>query len=261
MPLHLVAHLQEGLEARAAQCLGDVLTAAAHRLLRLDRVEQPAHLVDIDPGVPDLQESHRRVVGHLGAVTADGQARRGVGVPVREAVVSRRHGEAGRQALDIPLERRRERLIEVIDVEDQPPVGRGEHAKVQQVSIAARLHPDISGGRVRQIPRHRRGRAAEVGKRRGGHAPVPDRQQIWYPRLGLLLQGGDRVWPVLRRRPLRVAQPGHQLAPLTARGTPLIGREHLVRRGQNARRSLDHQLTSPTWLPAATGRNRQATAP
>ena len=193
LPLHLVAHLQERFETRPAPRLGDVPTAAVHRLLRLERGGQPAHLVDIDPGVPDLEESHRRIVSHLGAVTAHGQTRRGVGVSVRETVVSRGDGEAGRQALYIPFERRRERLIEVIDVEDQPPVRLREHAKIQQVSVAASLHPDISSGGVRQIPCHRRCRAAEVGKRRRSHAPVPDRYQIRHPRPGLLLQGGDRV--------------------------------------------------------------------
>ena len=85
LPLHLVAHLQERFETRPSPRLGDVLTAAAHRLLRLQRGPQPAHVLDIDAGVPDLEESHRRIVSHLGAVTVHGQTRRGAGVPVRSS--------------------------------------------------------------------------------------------------------------------------------------------------------------------------------
>ena len=211
LPLDLVAHLQERFKARAALRLGYVLAAAANGLLRLERVEQPGHLVDIDPGIPDLEESHRSIVSHLSAIAADSQSRRVTGVAVGEAIVPRGDGEACRQALDVPVERRRERLIEVVDVEDQPPVGRGEHAEIQQVRVTAGLHPDISRGRVREIPCHRRRRAAEVGKRRGGHAPIADRDQIRYPGPGLLLENGDRVGPVLRRCPLRVADRGANL--------------------------------------------------
>jgi hypothetical protein len=79
---------------------------------------------------------------------------------------------------------------------------------------------------------------------------VPDRYQVRHPRPGLLLQDGDRVGPVLLRRPQRVTQPGHQPAPLTAPGTPLVGREHLMRRSKNTRRSLAHEVTPATTVGA-----------
>ena len=205
LPLDLVAHLQECLEARAAVRLRYVPVAAPYGRLRLDRVEQPAHFIDIDPGIPDLEETHRSVARHLDAIAAHGQTRGGMGIAVLEAIVARSDGEAGRQPLDVPLERRRQRLIEVVDIEDQAPVGRRVHAEIQQVRVPAGLHPDIRCRRVREIPCHRRGSAAEIGKRRGDHAPVADRYQIRHPGLGLLLENGDRVWPVRRRRPLRVA--------------------------------------------------------
>ena len=205
LPLDLLAHLQEGPPTRAAARLGYVPVAAAHGRLRLERVVEPAHLVDIDPGIPDLEETHRGVVRHLGAIAAHGQTRGGVGLAIRKAVVPRSDGEAGRQPLDVPFERRRKRLVEVVDVEDQPPVGGSVHAEIQQVGVTAGLHPDISRRRMREIPGHRRRSAAEVGERRGHHAPVANRYQIGHPGPGLLLQNGDRVWPVRRRRPLRVA--------------------------------------------------------
>ncbi len=241
LPVDLVAHLEERLQAGALACLGDVVAAALHRLLRLERIEQAGDLVDVDPGVPDLQEAHCRVAEHLGAVAADGLPRRGVGVAVAEALLAGGDREAGRQALEVPLERGRQGLVEVVDVEDQAPVGRGEHAEVQQVRVAARLHPDAGRRRVRQIPGHRRGRAAEVGKRRRDHAPVPDRHQVGYPGPGLLLEYVDRVRPVRRRLPLGMAQRGHFPALLAPPLPPLLRGEQLVRWGEDARRHSAHE--------------------
>jgi len=127
-----------------------------------------------------------------------------VRVAIGEPVVAGGDGEARRQPLDVPFERRRERLVEVVHVEHQPPVGRREHAEVQQVRVTARLHPDIGPWRVREIPGHRRRRAAEVGERRGDHPPVPDRDQLGYPGLGLLLENGDRVGTIRRGIPPRM---------------------------------------------------------
>ena len=252
LSLDLVAHLQEGAQAGAAVRLRNVPVAAAYCLLRLDRVEQPAYLVDIDPGIPDLEEPHCRVLRHLGAVAARCLSRGGARVVVAEAIVPRGDGDAGRKSLDVPVERRRERLVEVVDVEDQVPVGRRVHAEVQQVRVTAGLYPDIGAGRVREIPGHRRRRAAEVGERRGGHAPVADRYQIRHPGLGLLLENGDRVGPFRRRRPLRVAGPGHGCAVRSAPGPPLVRREHLMRRRQDTRTHLAHQVPHlQSWpLPA-----------
>ena len=72
---------------------------------------------------------------------------------VGEAVVARGDQHAGRQPLDVPLPGARQRLVEVVDVEHQPPLGRGEHAEVRQVRVAAALnHADRSAA-------WRRGRA------------------------------------------------------------------------------------------------------
>jgi hypothetical protein len=145
--------------------------------------------------------------------------------------------------LDVPLERGGQRLVEVVDVEDQPPVRRGEHAEVQQVRVAAALHPDAGRGRVREVPRHRRRRAAEIGERRGEHAAVPDRHQVGHARGGLLLEDRDRVRPVGRRLPPRVVGAGYLLAPGAPAGLPLLRREYLVRRGEDTWRHFHKPLT------------------
>jgi hypothetical protein len=68
LPVHLVAQLEHCPQARAAARLGYIPAALARGRFRLDRVEHLADLVDLDPGMPDLQEAHCGVVRHLGAV-------------------------------------------------------------------------------------------------------------------------------------------------------------------------------------------------
>ena len=63
---------------------------------------------------------------------------------LREAVVARRDREARREALDVVLERARQRLVEVVEVEQQLPLRRGERAEVRQVGVAAQL--DLQAG-------------------------------------------------------------------------------------------------------------------
>src|ERR1022692_2662807 len=100
----------------------DIPAAATDRLLRLLRGELPGHPLDIDPGVPDIQESLLGKASHLGPVTARAVPGRLPAGLVLEAVVPGRDGEAGGQPLDVPVERARERLVEVVDIEDQAAV-------------------------------------------------------------------------------------------------------------------------------------------
>ena len=79
-----------------------------------------------------------------------------------EAAVAPRDGEARGEPLDVPLERAGERLVEVVEAEDDLAVGRGEAAEVRQVRIAAELGVE-PGARARwrdptPSGRRRRGR-------------------------------------------------------------------------------------------------------
>jgi len=95
-----------------------------------------------------------------------------------EAVVAGRDLEAGSEALDVPLERSRRRLVEVVDVEHQAAVGRGEPPEVGQVGVTAELHLEIGGGRHREIGRHDERRAPVEGERRHQHALVAQRHEL-----------------------------------------------------------------------------------
>jgi len=58
---------------------------------------------------------------------------------VAEVALSCRDLEAGREALDIPLERARERLVEVVGVEDEVAFRRREAAEIGEVRVAREL--------------------------------------------------------------------------------------------------------------------------
>ncbi len=47
---------------------------------------------------------------------------------------------AGRQSLDVPLPGSGQRFIEVVDVEENVALRRGEAAEIHQVSVATGLH-------------------------------------------------------------------------------------------------------------------------
>ena len=100
--------------------------------------------------------------GHRFAVGADRRAHRRPARVVVEPVGPTGDLEARGQPLHVPLEGPRVRLVEVVDVEDQPPLGAAEHAEVGQVGVAAELHRQARGRGPRQVGGHeerpRRGR-------------------------------------------------------------------------------------------------------
>ena len=209
----LLGELRQRAEARALARLGEVL------LRRLQRRPCPCvggelgeQLLDVDAGVPDVEEAHRRRRGHRRPVRRGGGARGRALLLGAVAVVARRDDEARRQALDVPLERRGQRLVEVVEIEHQPPVGRREHPEVRQVRVPAALHAQPRRRRLREIPGHDRRAAAVERERRDDHPPVPDRHQLGHARRVLLLQDADRIRATVGSRPLGVRAERHRLA-------------------------------------------------
>src|SRR5689334_8766013 len=78
----------------------------------------------------------------------------------------------------VPFERPRQRLVEVVDAEHQPAVGSGEDAEVGQVRVAAELRVEPGAWPVGQIGRHDEGGSAEERERRDQHPPVPDWNEL-----------------------------------------------------------------------------------
>jgi hypothetical protein len=69
-------------------------------------------------------------------------------------------------------------LVEVVDVEDQPPLRGGEQAEVGHVRVAAGLHGQTAARGVGEIGGHGQRGSPEVRERQNGHPAVADRQQL-----------------------------------------------------------------------------------
>ena len=164
-----------------------------------------------DVRVPHVDEAHAGVAGHPLAVHGHGGHRRRPVLGGREAVGAAGDDDARGEPLDVPLPGRRQRLVEVVGVEHERPLGRPEEPEVGQVGVAAGLHDDVGAGRDREVEGHHRGRAAVVGEGRLGHARVAQRHEVGQAVLLLLLEDGDGVAAGPRLEG-GVAGPGHALA-------------------------------------------------
>ena len=190
----------------------------------------------------------------------------------REPAVAAHDLEAGREPLDVPLPRTGQRLVEVVDVEQHPPLRGAEQAEVRQVGVAAQLHRDAGPGGVGQVGGHDGSGAPEERERRYEHPAVPDRDEFLHPRPGLLLEQRHRVRTVRRRPPFAVAGPrrhptrrtaardpvlgGQPLAPPRRREI-LLGSGHIVRHRCRVRaRTNGHDASAPARQPDRGGRCR-----
>ena len=100
------------------------------------------------------------------------------------------------------------RLVEIVDVEDEPALRRGKAAEIHQMAVAAGLHMDAGRRRLRQIGGHHAGGAAVEGERRLQHAAIAQRHQIRLPGRVGGAQDADRVRPARMRPPagMRIAR-------------------------------------------------------
>ena len=137
--------------------------------------------------------------------------------PTAQLELARCQVDARREPLDVPLPRRAERFVEVVDVEQQPPLGAREAAEVGRVTVTAGLHVNPGDRRARQVHRHERGRAAKERERRLPHAPVADRQQLRQPATIRLREDVDRIAAIRRCLPLGVRRARNLVAQRLAR--------------------------------------------
>ena len=182
--------------------------------------------------VPDVQVRHPGEGPHRLSISGHRGRDDLAAVLAGEPVAAGSHFHAGRQPFDVPLPRAGQRLIEVVDVEDQEALGRAEDPEVRQVGIPARLYRQPRHGGPRQVTGHRQGSTA-VERERGDHHPAPpDRHQLRHPRLRLLFQQTDRVGPVRRRVEHRMALPRHRSPCLLTPASTLCRRHMFQPRGQ-----------------------------
>ncbi len=86
--------------------------------------------------------------------------------------------KAGGKPLQVPLEGTADGLIEVVDVEDEAAVGRGECAEVADVGVSADLINDAGVGQGGEIGGHDGDGSAKVAEGRREHAFVLEGDEL-----------------------------------------------------------------------------------
>ncbi len=182
--------------------LRDVLRGALALLGRCQRGELLHDLVDADARIPDVERVHRGVLANRLAVGAGHHRVDGLTLLRAEAAIASRDGEARDEPLHIPLERPRQRLVEVVDVEHERAIRRGIGAEVREVRVAAELRLQARARNAGEVRGHEvRGPAIE--RERGDeHPPVAHRHEFRHARGRLLLEQVDRLAAVRRWCPL-----------------------------------------------------------
>ena len=185
-------------------------------------VDAGEDLVGAHLRVPRGQCVHAGEPAHEVTVGARTRERDGSRLLPAEAVAAGSDDEAGDEPLHVPLERARQCLVEVVDVEDQRALRRAVQAEVEQVRIAAQLHFE-AGARARlRGRRHHRRRAAVEAERVLEHARVADGQER-LESVGLLGgDDGDGIGAVGLRLPRSQRLERHGRALRFARGRTLL---------------------------------------
>ncbi len=240
--------LDDGSVSPVLRELREQLLPAALRLLLLDALDEhlPANgrklgeqLLGGDRPVPELQRLHLAELGHRLAVGADAGQDRVLRDGVAQAVVPAGHDEARGEALDVPLPRRREGLVEVVDGEDDLPLRGGEAAEVAEVRVAAGLDAEARDGRGREVGGHGERRAPVEREGRLRHAPVAEGKEIGHPPLLGFEDEVDRVGAALRRRPCGVGFARARLPQLLAERVGLVPAHPPCRAAARAGAGLD----------------------
>ena len=210
-------------------------------LQRRPRVE--AVLVQIQRIEPRCLDDELTVVAHRGL---DG----GSDLVVGKAVRPRRDHDARGETLDVPLEGPGQRFVEVVEVEDQFPVGCAVPSEVAQMGIATELDPKIRAGTGRKIACHDGCSAAQKGEWSSTHPPVAKRHELSEPVLVLFPQNGERIGVAGFERGLDMGYQGNGFPPRPSGfvaldgGGPKVGRFAI-----GLEQGSGHAATRKSWVP------------
>ena len=90
-------------------------------------------------------------------------------------------------------------LVEVVEVEDEFALRRGEQPEVAEVGVPAQLDAQAGARGAREVLRHQERAAPVERERRDEHAAVADRHELRNPAARLALEHLDRVGAQVRR--------------------------------------------------------------
>ena len=221
LAVDLVGELGKGLQVVARAGLGqDRARPLGLPPIELGPVAREQRLA-VEQRVPDGEGAHAREFAHRGPVAGDRVEHDPAAMGRREPLLAPGDHDAGGKSLDVPLPRPGMRLVEVVEVECEPPLRRAEQTEVRQMRVAAQLHGPAARRRRGQIGGHDERGAAEEGERRGEHPAVADRHQLRHSRGVLAAEQVDRIRTRRRGLPRGVGATrdgrAHRLAALRRR--------------------------------------------
>lgn len=175
----------------------DELAHALDGLLAQSSTEFIECRLHLEACVPHVEVAHVRETRHRPVVGGNG----GLDELLRiKAALARANFHAGHQSRNVPLPGTRQRLIEIVEVEDRAPIRRREEPEVRDMRVSAGLDRDARGSQRREVRRHNRRSAAVERERRLPHPRVAQRQQLRDARRSLRVDDTQRV-AVLGRLP------------------------------------------------------------
>ncbi len=140
--------------------------------------EFPRLAFEVDPAVPDFE---RRQIGktiHALAIGARGRGSQSAALRLRQAQIGGGDRDAGGEPLQVDGEiDAGKRLVEIVDVEENIVLWRGEGAEIHQMAVAASLHLGPDHRLPLQVVRHHRRRAAQISEGIGRHQLRAQRDQ------------------------------------------------------------------------------------
>src|SRR5207249_5199882 len=175
--------------------------------------------------IPNFQVTHGGELPHRGSIRARCTADDVGTLLGGEPVFATRDRQARGETLQVPFPRSAGRLVEIVDVEQELSLRRGEETEVRDVRVAARLNDEPRTRCRGEIGNHEVRGAAVERERRSEHPSVPDRNEFRYAALGLLLQESHRIRAAGWGFPAGVAGARNLGAGRLAPSGTLLGRE------------------------------------
>src|SRR5215472_96496 len=102
-------------------------------------------------GIPDFERPHVSILAHVCPVRRHERQDRVGAVSTRHVQLARGEHDARRETFDIPFPWCGKRLVEVVDVEEEPAFGAREATEVRGMTIAAGVNAYLRRRSRRQV--------------------------------------------------------------------------------------------------------------
>ena len=193
---------------RSLLCFSESFCPPGHELRR----DSGQYVFLLDDGIPCGQISHFGIFAHvlsIGTHYSPAECLAALAVLADKLTCD---DSACRETFQVPFPRPWNRLVEIVDAEDEVAFGRGEDAEVRHVHVAAKLNLQATDRRWAEVLSHDRRSAAQKGKGRRQHSSVSHGNQFMESGPGLRFKNFDRILSVWQRFVFRQAGPGHSCA-------------------------------------------------